>query len=326
MRCNTFFIFFFVFLGSLFAVNVQANGGPERDSIPRIDYIGYRLYLTHFELLKEKKGYLYIKLSAINTGNKKMVLGKGAAQVFPVVKFDESIQTAGLNDFQTEIYYKLLEEKVTVPIGGISTNIELKLLADATDSVVDQQETPAVVATPAVEAAEPTASPAVEPSPLPASETSTTQVEKTPAVAAKPEVAEPAETEAACADLILQNITILKRSKNAVTLQYELTNQGAGAAALVRGVKKDQESIAIRAHLSSSEKLTRGAIVLESTFLHGEEITLGGGETYTGQLKLSLHKLTKFTPVLILELDAFEFVQECDEHNNLSRVQLLENP
>lgn len=319
MRFNTFFLFFFILLSSLFAVTAQAIGTPSRDSIPRIDYIGYRLYLTHFELIKEKKGYLYIKLSAINTGNKKMILGKGAAQVFPVAKFDESIGTAGLNDYQTEIYFKLLEEKVTVPIGGISTNIELKLLAESTestDSAVDGEQTgnePMVSEEQAVE--ESVEMVVVEKTPA------SVEVVEEEVVEEEPEIAEDA-----CADLVLQNITILKRSKNAVTLEYELANRGAGRADLVRGLKKEQESIAIRAHLSSSQKLTRGAIVLESSFLHGDEISLNGGETYTGQIKLSLHKLTKFTPVLILELDAFEFVSECDEHNNLARVQLLENP
>ncbi len=345
------FLFIIVFLlFACWASPVQANSfrmvsdSIQTDSIPRIKYIGYRLYLTHFEQVKEKKGYLYIKLSAINTGNKKMQLGKGAAQIFPVVKIDPSIETSGLSDYQTEIYYKLLEEKLTVPIGAISTNIELKLLLDASDSQLDG---PAKVIPESgeiepelVEAAKPKktkkvkdkkpkskkAEKIVEQStdPIPTEEVlaePTPELEETPIADEK--VAEKEEEEG-CADLVIQEVKVLKRTKGSITLQYQLYNKGTGKAPLVVGQKKEQQSIALRAHLSSSEKLTRGAIVISSTFLYGEELTLASGESYTGKLKLALHKLTKFTPVLILELDAFEFIKECDEHNNLERLRLLE--
>ncbi len=317
----------------------------QTDSIPRIKYIGYRLYLTHFEQVKEKKGYLYVKLSAINTGNKKMQLGKGASQIFPVVKIDPSIETAGLSDFQTEIYYKLLEEKLTIPIGAITTNIELKLLLDASDSLLDGPaeltpapvaEEPALVDTPSpkkpkkekgkkakAEPKEEMVEPIVEPSPI---ATAKEEVLPEPSleIVETPANENPIKEENTCADLVLQDIKVLKRTKGSITIEYQLHNKGTGKAPLVVGEKKEQQSIALRAHLSSSEKLTRGAIVLSSTFLYGEELTLAAGESYTGKLKLALHKLTKFTPVLILELDAFEFVKECDEKNNLNRLRLLD--
>ncbi len=292
--------------------------------------MGYRLYLTHFETIKTKKEQLYIKLSAINTGNKKMMLGKGASQIFPVVKFDPSIDQAELREYEAAIYFQLLEEKITIPIGAITTNIELRLPLKP-----NEVEAPMLTTTPPPPAepeitTEPITEVAIaEPAPeveveveveVEPSQELTTETEME--TAAPVEAA--AESESYCSDLILKNVKILKRSKSSITLEYELFNQGLGKAAVIVGRKKDQESLAIRANLSSSEKLTRGAIVLGGSFLKGEETTLASGESYMGTLKVDLHKLTKFTPVLILEMDAYEFVAECDETNNIQTIQLLE--
>ncbi|MEL6636852.1 MAG: hypothetical protein AAFW73_19215 [Bacteroidota bacterium] len=324
-------------VGTLLAAPLSATS-PTSDTIPKIAYTGYRLYLTQFESLKTKKGKLYIKLSAINTGNKKMMLGKGASQIFPVVKFDPSIDQAKLRDYAAAIYFQLLEEKMTIPIGAITTNIELRLpLQSETPDKPPVSSEPAPLAEAEPEAATPAHEPPTRESAVEGEgesnvereaaevETESSAADTEPEVAPAPTERQPPEAETGyCSDLVLKNVSILKRNKSSMTLAYELFNQGLGKAKVIVGRKKDQESLAIRANLSSSEKLTRGAIVLGGTFLSGEETVLASGESYQGTLKVDLHKLTKFTPILILELDAYEFVAECDETNNIQSIQLLE--
>lgn len=365
--------------------------GTSKDSIPQIEYNGYRLYLTHFEEVKTKKNLRFIKISAINTGNKRMELGKGAAQIFPVVNFDESINTSPLAPYQSAIYFTLLEKKVSIPIGAISTNIELKIPMQAnhedteaepivttttgqkskggesqSDLSVEEKKTVKTKKekkdklkkekTPTLVASSDNIEPTLATNENIGSERKVKEVNLAPtekeAILVKENeekaITEPTEEvveiakseidlapptveeiiaksyEEGCSDLVLKNLTIMKQNKKSVTLQYELFNQGGGTAHLILGAKSKQQGLAIRANLSSSERLTRGSIPIESIFLHGDEVSINGGESYYGEMKLSLLKFSKFTPVLILELDAYEFVPECDETNNKSSIRLVD--
>ena len=312
-------------LAGLHPAAFAAHHGAPQDSIPVVEYQGYRLYLTHFEQIKEKKGLLYLQLSAINTGNQAMPLGKGPAQIIPVVSFDPSVEQAGLAAYQEEIFYALLEEKMTIPIGAIRTKIELRIEPGSKKTLAEPAL--AVKSPPPPQAEAPEMETLSAATQAPVANTPPTLSKEPLAQEASPAaipVVEEAPAEESCSDLVLQNIQVLKRRKNTIVLEYQLTNRGFGKAPVVVGRKKEQQGLAIRANLSSTEKLTRGAIPLGGIFLEGDELTLASGESYTGTLKLDLHKLTKFTPILILELDAYEFVDECNEENNLSTLLLLE--
>ncbi len=145
---------------------------------------------------------------------------------------------------------------------------------------------------------------------------------ETPAAA---ELPTSSEDIAGCADIQFSKIEIIKKNKKQVVISYELKNEGVGTA-LLAAAQKNGDNLALRAHLCSSEKLTRGAITLGGSFLkigEGQE-KLQPGETYTGTLKLPLHKLTKFTPFLVLQVDPYQKITECDETNNLDFINLID--
>ncbi len=124
-----------------------------------------------------------------------------------------------------------------------------------------------------------------------------------------------------CPDLILNNINVLKKNKNWVTIEYTLTNQGKGPAYLTKN--KNGQGIALRAFLSSSEKISRGALPLGGGFVdYTKDNGLYPNSTFTGTIKLDIRKMTRFTPYVIINLDPFNVLQECDKTNNYGNVKV----
>ena len=134
---------------------------------------------------------------------------------------------------------------------------------------------------------------------------------------------EMAETETGCPDLIMEQLRIHKQTRNSVILAYTLRNVGIGKIN-IKGFK-GQEALALRGHLSSSRMLSRGALTIGGKFVNAgdHEAWLMPGATYEGEIKLPLHKLTKFTPYLIIQIDPYQMAVECDETNNLQFINLL---
>ena len=128
---------------------------------------------------------------------------------------------------------------------------------------------------------------------------------------------------AVCPDLILDNLTIIKKSSKWVTLEYTLTNIGKGPAYLdIKG----SQGIALRAFLSSSENISRGALPLGGGFVsYDDEVTgkeLFPDSSFTGTLKLDIRKMTRFTPFVILNFDPFNALDECDKTNNYGNIKI----
>ena len=131
-----------------------------------------------------------------------------------------------------------------------------------------------------------------------------------------------------CADLVMQNVHIVKKKKRYVTIECTITNVGNTPVALFEKTKKDANYIAIQAHLTRSNKLTKGAIFVKGFFikkaLKDKQGILAPNENITQKIKIETSKLTKFTPVLCISLDPFHVVKECNELNNLAFINIAE--
>jgi hypothetical protein len=124
-----------------------------------------------------------------------------------------------------------------------------------------------------------------------------------------------------CPDLVLSNLNVVKKSKNWVTIEYTLENQGKGPANITKD--KNGQGIALRAFLSSSEKISRGALPLGGGFVdYDKNANLYPNSTFKGTIKLDIRKMTRFTPFVIINLDPFNVLQECDKTNNYGNVKV----
>jgi hypothetical protein len=129
-----------------------------------------------------------------------------------------------------------------------------------------------------------------------------------------------------CSDLIIESISIVKQSKNSVTLKYKIKNQGKKPVSVTGKTKKDDDNIAMTIHMSSSEKLTRGSIPIGGTFLKdGRQIPDGKlypGKSLTDEIKVDIRNMTRFTPIIIFQIDPYLSAQECNETNNINYIKV----
>lgn len=129
-----------------------------------------------------------------------------------------------------------------------------------------------------------------------------------------------------CSDISIENLKIVKKTKRFITLEYTIVNNGTGAAQLFGTEKGEEDNVAIRANISRSTRLSRGAIVIGGDFVNPPSKGMTGelqpNESFTSTIKLETYKMTKFTPNIILELDVHNSLIECDETNNIQSISV----
>lgn len=123
-----------------------------------------------------------------------------------------------------------------------------------------------------------------------------------------------------CPDIVVDTITIIKQTTKWLHVEYTLSNKGKGPAHLYGETSSEDDNLAVRVFLSSSENLTRGSLPIGGGFVNypSKDGVLNPQESFTGSLKLDIKKLTRFTPYLILSVDPFNALTECDKTNNKS--------
>ena len=127
-----------------------------------------------------------------------------------------------------------------------------------------------------------------------------------------------------CVDIQIDTIIVVKRTRNYVTIEYTLSNQGKADANLYGEPYDESDNLALKFFLGRSSNITRGSLPLGGVFIekgvkHG---ILKVGETYKSTMKLSTKDLTKFTPYLIMKVDPFNVMNECHRRNNDKAIKL----
>lgn len=325
-------------------------------------YKGARLSLT--DVVAKKKGnQVSFEFTAINTGRKNLVLRKGKpAEEELVIDFDNSLEVTGSARLQSTIASAILagEWSIELSAGATQKGQSIKVSLDKYPAFDVQ---PAKNPGPAVASRQenaPAQTVSKTPEPLPSSSTAPVRPDNSipPAGASgsnTPGVKNNAGTTAAtvsktqtednsttkdngsgkvtdvrfadgCADLMVEQIILNKRTKKAVEVTLVLLNKGNKKALIYAKDKKSTQRLAIRAQLNATDQLTRGAIVLGGAFIEdGLEKSNGyllPGHTLEIPLKFSTTNATRFTPFLILSLDVYQLVDECDESNNNQGIKI----
>ncbi len=127
--------------------------------------------------------------------------------------------------------------------------------------------------------------------------------------------------EDACGDLVLIDLEVVETKKSQIIVAYKLFNKGDAPVSLLGATKNKNDNVAIKMYYSRDDELQRGDILIGGKYISNKALKdkggkLSAGETYAGTIKVSTKKKTSFTPFLILNVDAWETVQECDETNN----------
>lgn len=301
---NNVFLFTMLFSGMFCFANANANANPGlpgifQDSLPITNpaYSGYRLEVTDLRISEQESAINFL-FTAINTGTKDLELPKNTETV--VLNIVESPGQHFPEDHKKQFIEMLLGSELRIEAGAIryDQSIESKRNKDTFSgkqnlSTVNAGEQPTEAVTN-----------------IPENPLSETDLEA-----------------GLCADLVIESVSIVKRSKKTVTLKYKIKNHGKKPVLIVADSKQaDHKPVSLAFYMSSSDKLTRGSIPLDNTLLK-EKKQLTDGILYpkksmTEVIKLDISKMTRFTPVIILELDPYLAIQECSKTNNQNHIRV----
>ena len=274
--------------------------------MPQKEYKGMRVHLHDIQISKKETDWVKITYVPINTGRADLRFGKAHVDHLKnlVIDFDEDFYASNLADLRAEIEKNLYYEDLTVFAGAIHQKKEMKIETKGYAVALNEELMEKGSGSSSKKSDEGSFSINVG-----QSDEASNFLDKT-----------------TCPDLIISEVKILKQSKKSVTIEYTIANQGKGPANLLGEKKGNQDNVAFKAHLSRSSKLNRGAIVVGGDFVKDlpkeKNGLLQAGESHTGTIKLDIRKMTRFTPVIILELDTYQNVRECDERNNRNHVKV----
>jgi len=301
-------------------------------------YKGYRLFVTNVQLIKNKSAYKKVQFDLINTGRQKISISerRQIPKEWIQLKFDNTWTDLKLSEYIAQFKTALVAQNLTLEVGQMLRTQELKFstapevvttIAKTTDKPKQEKE-PLVEKTPIKEdvdsvthkeesIAEEKKSKAKEPKPK--KEKEEVKLPSIPVTAIATSID-------GCADLVFENVTLIKQNKRYATLQYTVKNIGDGPAKMLGKTDEIEDNIAIRAYISGIPQLTRGALTLGGTFIkdgfNETNPTLKPNQTHTAQIRLDITKRTRYMNNLILSLDDYYTIQECDKTNNVFVVQL----
>jgi len=127
-----------------------------------------------------------------------------------------------------------------------------------------------------------------------------------------------------CPDLQIDTFFVSKRTKKYAEISFKIVNVGKGPAPMYGESKDIEDNIAIRAYASGTENLSRGDLIIGGAYiesgLEGEAGILQPLETYAGAFRIDIKKKTRHMPYLIISIDDYQKLWECDEGNNVKNI------
>ena len=126
-----------------------------------------------------------------------------------------------------------------------------------------------------------------------------------------------------CPDLIFDTLKVIKKSEKTAWVEFTIKNIGKGPAQLYNH-EEEERPFGIRAFISGSTFISKGSVTIGGHTIDeglGEvKGILQPGETYKETVQFDIRKMTRYMPVLILSLDAFLKLRECDRTNNTAHI------
>ncbi len=291
------------------------------------EYTGKRMHLSSAKVVSESKKNLKISLVLSNTGRQDIRLYDGLNLETVVFTFGDSFK-GQLAPYKVRILKKLISSNNTlIRAGQLFTPKSFKvkkLTKEDTTKVAPsfaeaEQKKYLKVREPKEEKVKAPKHPRKVSHPK---ENKHRKSTKTKTMSPIGELPKP-EASNKCFDLVVEDLEVVKSSKRNIYLKFNLINYGEGVFKFDR--KNDRyDNLSIKTFFASIPRLTRGALIVGGEHFDDlfdqKKFELGFGEKISGTIKVSLEKMTKFTPVVILELDPFSAISECDKVNNVATV------
>jgi len=290
--CRTILILLFISL----TLGLAAASTAPRDTLmpSSISYAGYRVYIRNVKILKQKGSEYLLGMEIVNTGKRPISFGPGFPSRYLQTRFDESLRNAGLLSLGLQIREGLLDTREKLDVGEWMTSMEILVRADAKiEEVTFSRDNFERV--------------------------SSTVKRRNPASdnRASPEVAASAKTPSNCVDLVIAEVKILEQNKKNATVQVTISNEGSESFPL----DNINEGLSLSVFVSGSARISNSSKKLKQVNLTERlssqtKAALSTGENVVLVERLDISDATRYTAVLIAQLDSGQVVAECNETNN----------
>ena len=303
-----------------------------------ISYAGYRLHVRDIQLLKQRKDQFLLRVTAVNTGARVINLGPGFPQHYLQTDFDEVLQQSGLMPLAYSLRMALLESRISLKVAESVSDLEFWVTADEPPAkvIARTDELEATASEDAVRPVvrKPAAIPTVTESQVSSADdrlyASTTALPPPAAPPASTLPLSPAAALAAakalpCSDLATASVRVAQQQRGSVMLQIELTNLGPApltSVSLGTGATLDIFLGGSRQVTNASQRLAR--VDLSARLGPSLSGGLATGETITLLERVDVSAATRYTRMIVTQIDPGQVIAECDETNNEASVLLKE--
>jgi len=245
------------------------------------DYTGSRITLVNIEASEEKGDLIKVTGTLINTGRNKVTLpNKGTSNL--VINFEEALQEKGLGYLAKKMIYALRKQKLSLEPGQLKGEITFMIKQEPGEELS-----------------------------LPAEEL----------VAKGQDVGIGID---ACPDLKIDTFFVSKRTKKYAEISFKIVNVGDAPAAMFGETKAVEDNVAIRAYASGTAKLSRGDLIMGGAYIESgikdENGLLQPQESFAGAFRVNIRKKTRHMPYIIISIDDYQNLWECDEGNNVEKL------
>lgn len=294
------------------------------DTLPTSTYDGYRLYISNIGIYQVKSNWMRIQYVATNTGSQAIEMNKRKPLPNLDIRFDESLETNHLEDYADQIRKALVLQKIDLAPGEQTAIEYVKFYTNA--AKYQQEEVIAEIvekapSTQVIRTLPPSKNSRTRKT-APKNEKATTKGLSSSSASLPTQVSteDLLKEKENCPDLVIEDVNIINQTKKHLILEYTITNQGKGKANLFGENKGREDNAAVVAYMSGSTTLSRGAINLKGEYITDGTGILAPTESQKGTIKLDIRTQTRYTPVIILSLDAFRTAKECDRTNNTTHI------
>lgn len=286
---------------------VDPEAAPAGDTLvpATIPYRGYRLHVRDAELLKQRRGRYLVSVTVVNTGAQRVGLGPGFPVHFLQTAFDDALSRSGLLPLAPGIREALIEAAVTLAPGEVHEGLTVWVAEGAT-------------------ATAPTAkTDDIQPRRRERLPKRTRAARDRGDVLYASAATPPAASGGACLDLAIAGVEVVSRDGASATLEIAVANLGAralDAGAIGEGATLDLYLGGGATVTNASRRIGRIPLSALSSGDPARALPPGGRASVTERVRLE--GLSRYTRVLIAQLDPGQVIDECDETNNEASVVL----
>ena len=276
-----------------------------------IEYQGYRLHIRQIDVVKQKGTAYLLRFDLVNTGKRSVSLGPGFPARYLQTVFDPTLQLGGLVPLAPGLRRALTKSRLELGVGAWVRDQEFWVTSDepvqrARLQTDDFARSPAAPRRSKEDFERST--------PRGAS----AKTKETTAVAEKP-------ADAPCRDLAIADMRVVFQGKKSATVQLTLQNPSTQTI----DFGSLPEGITVALFLSGATELSGSArrltqIDLSSRLRHNASKSLPAGASITLVETCDTSESTRYTNILIGQLDGGQALAECDELNNQAHVLLSE--